>query len=169
MGSLVVGLMNRPTTLLLLLLLLAVVGCDHTTKHLAFSELSNGRPVSLVPEVLSLRYVTNTDTAFGLLERFMGPDARFYAIVISQALVTAGLSLGLLLRWRVARVLEKAAGTLVIGGALGNLTDRMFRGHVVDFIHVSYWPVFNIADVAICVGVGLFIIAAKRDGLIATT
>lgn len=145
------------------LLLLAVVGCDHTTKHLAFAELAGGPPISLVPDVLSLQYVTNTDTAFGMLESVLDAPTRWSVILGVQGLVTLGIALWLARRFRQATWLERSAGALVLGGAIGNFTDRLFRGHVIDFIHVSYWPVFNVADIAVCLGTGLFAIVAKRD------
>jgi signal peptidase II len=58
---------------------------------------------------------------------------------------------------------EQVGVALVVGGALGNLVDRVVRGYVVDFIHVHGWPVFNVADIAVAVGVG-FIVGARLWG-----
>jgi signal peptidase II len=55
--------------------------------------------------------------------------------------------------------MNQAGLALVIGGALGNVVDRIARGYVVDFIHVKGWPIFNVADIAVVVGVGFFAIA----------
>ena len=65
-------------------------------------------------------------------------------------------------RRRVAGFVEHAAFVLVVGGAIGNVIDRFERGYVVDFIHVDHWPVFNVADVAICVGGALVGVVMMR-------
>lgn len=154
---------------LFVLVLLGVVGCDHTTKHLAARELAFGEPVALIPGWLDLRYVANADTAFGLLKGFLGPSARFWVIVTTQAVVSIVLVAWTVSRWRASRTLDRVASAMLIGGALGNLLSRLTSGTVVDFIALSFWPVFNVADIAICVGAGLAMIAARRDGYRAPT
>jgi len=81
-------------------------------------------------------------------------------VLLASAIVLLLLVLGSRLRWRGSSV---AIG-LVLGGALGNLADRVFRGHVVDFIAVPHWPTFNLADAAITVGVVLLLIGSLRSG-----
>jgi signal peptidase II len=156
--------MGRLSTVLCVFLLLAVVGCDHTTKHLAVTHLAERGPVDLLPKVLELRYVTNTDMAFSVLEKVLDASARFYVVLALQTIATVAVSAWMFSRWRMGHWLERSAGALVLGGALGNLSDRALRGHVIDFIHVSYWPVFNVADIAVCVGVGLLFLAVRRAG-----
>ena len=146
----------------LLGLLLGVVGCDHTTKALALSELSRSGPVSVVPGLVELRYVTNTDTAFSVLGHVFGPSERFWIVVVAQTLANLALIVWVLSRRHHPGLLERAAGALLVGGGLGNLLDRLLRGHVIDFIHVSYWPVFNVADIAICLGIGLLLWSKGR-------
>lgn len=155
--------MRRFGVLAFMLLLLGVVGCDHTTKHVAETELGSGRAaLELVPGVLELTVARNTDTAFSLLGSHLAPDGRFLLLLTLASLATLAIAVLIQRRWRTAAALERAGGALVIGGALGNLSDRVLRGHVIDFIHVEHWPVFNVADVAICVGVGLLMIAWRR-------
>jgi len=154
--------MRASSRLLLALLLLGVVGCDHTSKQLAESHLAPSRAVTLVPDVLELRLVRNTDTAFNLLGPVADEPTRWLVILALQGLATVAMALVLLRRWRFAGVAERVAGVLVLGGALGNLTERMVRGYVVDFIHVHHWPVFNVADIALCVGIPLLAVAAGR-------
>ncbi len=149
-------------SLLCLCLLLGVVGCDHTTKQLALSELAPGGPVSLVRGWVELRYVTNTDTAFTVLRHVFGPETRFVVVVVAQAVANLGLAVWLLWHWPTFRLCERAGAAVLLGGGISNLLDRLVRGHVIDFIHVSYWPVFNVADVAICVGVGLLLLGAQQ-------
>jgi signal peptidase II len=65
-------------------------------------------------------------------------------------------------RWRRTTAPERVALGLLLGGALGNAIDRLIRGHVVDFIYVHHWPVFNVADIAITVGVGLLLLFGRK-------
>lgn len=160
-GSGVCCAMRGLKLLLFLALLFGVVGCDHTTKHVARSQLATSGPLELVPGLLELRYVTNTDTAFSILGGHLGADVRFLVIILMQLAVTVAILVWISRRWQVAATLERAAGAVLLGGALGNLLDRLVRGHVVDFIHLKFWPVFNVADIAICVGVGLFWLATR--------
>jgi signal peptidase II len=132
---------------------LALVGCDHATKHWAASSLKAARAIELVPGALDLRYAENTDVAFHLLRAIPEP-AKFPIILSLGALATAAL---MIVWWRARNQssLEHAAYALLVAGALGNLVDRVVRGYVVDFIHVHHWPIFNVADVCICVGAAL--------------
>jgi signal peptidase II len=133
------------------LLMTFVVGCDHGTKHLAASHLS--QPVEVVNGVLDLRLAHNTDTAFSLLGSVLDPGARRIVITLVAGVVTA-LAIGFALaRWKKLVSVERLAAALVVGGAIGNFSDRLLRGHVIDFIHVEHWPVFNVADIAISLGV----------------
>jgi signal peptidase II len=138
---------------------LLLVGCDHVTKHVAKAELDNGRSHSLAAGVLELNYTENTDSGFGLLH-WMSPAIRTPLLTAVQ-LVGGLMFLVLCLRpglfW-MARV----ALLLLAGGAFGNGLDRLAHGHVIDFIHVTYWPVFNVADIYIAVGGALLFWASRR-------
>lgn len=122
---------------------LAVVAADQATKALALTRLPEGGLTLLVPW-LRLVLVHNTGAAFGL---FGGGDRPLAAV---GALAAAGL-------WwvsgRAARPAVAWALGLVLGGAVGNLLDRLVRHAVVDFVSVGPWPVFNLADAAVTVGV----------------
>ncbi|MBK7579341.1 MAG: signal peptidase II [Myxococcales bacterium] len=139
------------------LVMSGVVGCDHATKHLATENLS--QPVSLVRGLVDLRLAHNTDTAFSLLGGVLGADMRWYVITLVSLLATLGMCFLAFRHWQRLNVAGRFAAALVLGGALGNVTDRALRGHVVDFIHVSYWPIFNVADVAIVLGAALLLLA----------
>jgi signal peptidase II len=142
-----------------MVLLLGLVGCDHVTKALAKSELEAQPARAVLEPVLQLRYVENTDVAFNLL-RWIPPDVRSPLLIVSGALAIIAVCALLLQRrvtgWRRAGLL------LVLAGALGNYIDRLARGYVVDFIHVTHWPVFNVADVLITVGGALLLVQALR-------
>jgi signal peptidase II len=125
---------------------------------LAERFLAGGPPIELVSGAVQLRFTTNPGGAFGL---FGGLGWLFVAIGVVVAAVVLLVSRNLP-SWSSAVGLG-----LVLGGALGNLTDRFIRGpgfsgEVVDFIDLRIWPVFNLADSAIVVGAGVLLIASVR-------
>jgi signal peptidase II len=146
-------------SLLLILALVGVVGCDHTSKQLVARHLGETQGLDLIAGVLELRRVENTDTAFNLLGGLLDPSGRRALILCLQGVAIATILGWVVRRWRGSRTVERVAVALVLGGALGNFSDRLIRGSVIDFIHVPYWPVFNVADIALCVGIGLFLLA----------
>ena len=136
--------------LLVLVLLLLLVGCDHASKRVAKAELETGGARELISGLLSFRYVENTDIAFNLL-RSVPETIRFPALLVAGAVAVVALCF-LLLRAREKVGVPLFALLLVTAGAAGNYLDRVFRGYVVDFVHLKHWPVFNVADVYITVG-----------------
>ena len=136
-----------------------LVGCDHTTKHLAETSLRYSGPKVLVPGVLDLSYVQNHDVAFNLLS-WMPTTWRAPLLLAIGVLAVVGLVVWLAKR-RSAPPLQAVAVAQILSGALGNTADRLLRGYVVDFIHVHRWPVFNVADIAVVVGVILLLIGPK--------
>ena len=136
----------------------AVVAVDHLTKWLALNELA-GRDIDLF-WTLRLRLVFNNGSAFGLGSRFAPIIA-----LLAVAIVVGLLGFGRQLRDIVPRV----AVAVIVGGAVGNLLDRIFRdgngflgGPVVDFVDLQWWPVFNVADVAIVLGAVALAMTAGR-------
>jgi signal peptidase II len=128
-----------------------VVVLDQVTTSWAVADLHR-RVHLLGPLGLGLEY--NSGTAFSLLS---GSRSGYWLIpIVVAALVVVGA-----LAWRVRRTLSAVAFGLVVGGALGNLADRLFRGHrgdVVDFVTLSHWPTFNVADA--CISAGVLIVIA---------
>lgn len=131
-----------------------VLAVDQTTKSLALQRLDE--PVDIVSGVLTLRIVYNSGGAFGLLEGW--PEFFLVATVVAAVLI---------LFW--ARRVEEPSWTIplgmILGGGLGNLTDRTLRdtdGRVVDFVDLHVWPVFNVADACIVVGIGLVLLFGAR-------
>jgi signal peptidase II len=136
--------------LIILLTLLLLVGCDHVSKGVAKAELETGGARELIHGILSLRYVENTDVAFNLL-RWVPETIRFPVLVASGAVAVAAL-IYLLLRTKHKASVPLFALLFITAGAVGNYLDRIFRGYVVDFVHLTHWPVFNVADVYVTVG-----------------
>lgn len=143
--------------LLIGLIACAVLVADLLSKHWVAAHLVPGQSVPVLPGVLWLNYVRNSGAAFGLLQ-----GQTFLFVVIAVAVVTLILTWGL----RAARgvpLLALAFG-LQLGGALGNLVDRLLYGQVIDFIQIRGFPfVFNVADMAITVGGALFALLVLRE------
>lgn len=114
--------------------------------------------VKLLP-FFSFTYVQNIGAAFSVLEGHRWPLAIIAVVICSLLMI-------MMYRTPASVRMTNIAFALIIGGALGNLSDRLYHGFVVDFLHfyIGKWsyPVFNLADVAICIGAGLIIL----DGII---
>ncbi|MBU1670905.1 MAG: signal peptidase II [Actinobacteria bacterium] len=135
----------------------AVILLDQASKAALVASLEPGRSVTVIPRVLDLTHTTNTGAAFGLLQGSSGLVVMFALLVVTTLLVWFFWT-------REGRHLLMFVGLgLVVGGALGNLVDRLFRGRVIDFIDFKWWPVFNVADIAIVVGVGLIVLRTALD------
>lgn len=145
---------------LMLAALLPLVGCDHATKWAAKESLEGRAPHHLLGQLLDLRYAENTDIAFNLL-RWIPESLRTRALLVFGAAALIALVVAL---WRTqGGPLLRAALVLIAAGAIGNYVDRLLRGYVVDFIHVPYWPVFNVADVYVVAGGVLIAVFAWRS------
>ena len=136
----------------------AIVAVDQLTKAWAVSALADG-PVAIVGDTVELRLARNPGGAFG---RFQGytPLLALGAIVVTVVLVRMAR--------RATDRVTLAGLVLLLGGALGNLADRVFRapgflrGHVVDFVAVGWWPVFNVADSCITIGALILVLRTLR-------
>jgi len=153
-----------------LLLSILVIALDQLTKAIALRALQPYVPHEVIPRVLNWTLAFNTGAAFSFLADGSGWQTWLFAalaVIVSVVLVV----------W-LARTPRRAWHTalpiaLIIGGALGNLTDRLVHGRVTDFIQVYWrawsWPAFNLADSAITVGAvmliasGLFVRGAQAD------
>jgi signal peptidase II len=148
---------------LLVLLIAAVLtyATDLVTKIIAVHELSGRRhPVEVFGSAFNLELVRNPGAAFGL-----GVGMTIVFSAVSVAVIVAILRTA----YRLGSVWWALVFGLVLGGALGNLTDRIFRdpgfgrGHVVDFLHITHWPVFNVADSAFCVAGAIVVVLAIKN------
>jgi signal peptidase II len=149
----------RRTWLRLALVSGVVVVLDLWTKQWATRTLAFQQPVEILGPFLRFTYTRNSGVAFGL-----GAGLPLPYYLFSLAAVAAILYL--FFKQRVQGPLRQLALALVMGGAIGNLVDRIRFGEVVDFIEIGYgrwhWPVFNVADSAVTVGVILFAITWPR-------
>jgi signal peptidase II len=154
---------DRPQQRSLLPLLLAVaalvVAIDQVAKAIAVAQLTDHAPVELLGGALTLRLIRNPGAAFGLATGFTVVFTIF-AVVVAVVVVRIGSRL----RNRVWAI----ALAMLLGGAVGNLIDRLFRepgalrGHVVDFLELPHWPVFNLADSSIVCAGALLVLLTFR-------
>jgi signal peptidase II len=130
---------------------------DQVTKALVSAALRLHESRPIIPGFLSLTLVHNTGAAFGILAGERSPLRTGFFLIVS--VVAMGFVLWLLWRLRPEQKVEAVALSLIFGGAVGNVIDRIRFGRVIDFIDVFYmshhWPAFNVADAAISVGVFL--------------
>jgi signal peptidase II len=136
-----------------------VYALDRVTKWLAVRHLAGREPITLIPHVLDLRYTENSGGAFSL---FGGQSWLFVGATIAVCGVIAVVAI------RLTSAATAIGLGMIMGGALGNLTDRIIRGsgfsgRVVDFIELHLWPVFNVADSAIVVGALLVLLVGWRN------
>ena len=127
--------------MILLWLSLLVLFLDRVTKLAVVSKMTEGESIPVFENIFHLTYVLNPGAAFGML-----PHNRTFFLVIGILAVAA--------IWTA----------LFLGGTLGNLWDRVQTGLVIDFFDFRVWPVFNVADIAICVGVGLILWGMLQNG-----
>ena len=146
----------------ILFLSLPLYAVDQLTKHLVLRFISPYDARIVVPDFFSLVNVTNTGAAFG---SFRGNNTFFIVIsVVALVVVTV-----LLIRRSQPDPWRDPSLALLLAGILGNLTDRLLYGHVIDFLlfnlHIPYadpWPAFNVADSCISIAVALFVIHSFR-------
>lgn len=128
----------------------ATFGADQLTKLLVDRRFAPGENLPLIPSILHLTYVQNRGAAFGI---FQGQQILFIGLALG---VIVWLGWELAIRPSASRAVQWGCA-LVLGGAVGNLVDRLRFGYVVDFIDLRVWPVFNVGDSAITVGVALLV------------
>jgi len=134
-----------------------IVAIDQATKYIVISLMELGESIPVINGFLYITYVRNPGAAFGML-----PYQTLFFIIITAVVV-----IFIIYYYRTLaddHFWLRLGLSLQLGGAIGNLIDRVRGGYVIDFINFTVWPpVFNIADSAIVVGIGIFIIAFWRD------
>jgi signal peptidase II len=142
----------------------SVLVLDQASKALMTSWLAPRGRVEVIPGLFDLTYVLNTGAVFGL---FRSLDGAWRGLILTLVpLAAMALVLALAARTPAHRLAPLSALGLILGGAVGNLLDRLRLGAVVDFLDIyigrHHWPAFNVADSAICIGVGVLLIEMWR-------
>ena len=144
-------------------LALFVVVIDQLTKYIASNSLTMFQPVAVMP-MFNWTLMHNTGAAFSFLADQSGWQRWFFAAV---AVIVSIVLFVWIKRLEQHEKWQAIALALILGGAVGNVIDRLWLGYVIDFIQVYYeqwyWPAFNVADSAIVIGVGMIIIESLRE------
>ena len=118
---------------------IVIIAVDQLTKYIVVSKMYLGQSIPIVGKLMHITFLYNTGAAFSILRMI---NAASLGIFCFPRLATYGKRM----KW----------GTiLLLGGTVGNLIDRLLQGSVIDFIDFRIWPVFNVADSAICIGAAL--------------
>lgn len=134
-----------------ILAIAAMIGLDQLVKYWAVQVLQPVSSISMIDGVFSLTYLENRGAAFSILQNQVWPLALIGVVIV-------GIIFWAIHTKKVTEPLGKWGLYCIIGGALGNMIDRVLRGYVVDMFdfQLIHFPVFNVADILVCVGVGLF-------------
>lgn len=145
--------------MLFTLVVLAVLALDQATKALVREQLELGQSIPVINEIFHITLVKNPGGAFGLI-----PGGK--TLFMSASILVIVSAIGYKVIRKPNGRLINVALALVVGGAAGNLFDRLSTGRVVDWIDFRIWPVFNFADTSVVLGLGLLsllIITQKTD------
>ena len=144
----------------------AILLLDQVTKQLVTSAMALHSSVEVIPNLFHLTLVTNRGALFGLLHDL--PDPYRSSLFTLVPMLAIGLIVFFQIRTTLQDILAHTGLALILGGALGNLVDRIRLGHVIDFLDVfigdHHWPAFNAADSSICIGVSLLILDLMVSG-----
>lgn len=156
---------RREARPLLLLLAVLIVLADRLSKLWIIAHVRPGSAITVIPRVFRITHVLNTGAAFSMFGEAKNPETVRWMLV-SFSLVAAVVVIGLI--WKLGRTINvtSVALALILGGAMGNLYDRIRMGEVVDFLEVHlyhyHWPDFNVADSAIVIGACLLLVEMLR-------
>jgi signal peptidase II len=141
-------------------LLLIIIGLDQVTKFWVMNSFRLYESMQIIPGFFNLLYARNTGVAFSMFAHYDSPWKHYFFIGVNIAAVV-GLTIANF-RMQKGRSRYSLPFAFIAAGAAGNVIDRLRFGSVIDFLDVyvgtHHWPTFNVADSAICVGVGLFLV-----------
>ncbi len=161
----------------MLVIVVAIVALDQATKAIVDRTMPLYHSIPVIENVFSLTYIRNTGAAFGILAR--AGEAFRRTFLIGFSVVAIGFIITMLRRLPSDEKLLTAALAFILGGAFGNLIDRLLYGEVIDFLDFywrdHHWPAFNVADSFITVGVVIILVRlllakdedpfARREGI----
>lgn len=134
----------------------SVLLLDQLVKFVVQHKMQEGLSIPVLPGIFHITYILNPGAAFGLFEE------QQWLFILVAVLLVAGVAVLFRQLLQQPPVMRFGAA-LLVGGALGNLIDRIRLGKVVDFLDFRIWPIFNVADIAICVGVGFILLAMFKE------
>jgi signal peptidase II len=142
-----------------ILIVLLIVLFDQITKFLVRHYMDLNQSIPIIKNIFHLTYITNTGTFFGL---FQGTAQANLFFVIFTIILLGGITYV----FNKLDSFEKPFFALIIGAAIGNLIDRLVFGHVIDFLDLRFWPVFNVADTVLSISLVVLIIYTIKEGVI---
>ncbi len=153
---------RHPFFMIYVLLIVAVLVLDRIVKIAVASNLEPGQSIPVIDNIFHITYVQNQGAAFSMLQ-----GHPTLLIVVPAVVIGVGI-IFICVNFRKYNRTFMVSLSLICGGGLGNLTDRMAQGYVVDMFDFRIFPVFNVADICVCVGCGLLmlymIIYNNRNG-----
>jgi signal peptidase II len=126
-----------------------VFGLDQASKFLVTQYIPMGGSWSIIPafeRLVKFTFITNTGAAFGLLPQ-LGDVFTVVAVVVIFGIIFFHR------QFPTGNLWVRMSLGLLLGGVMGNFVDRLFRGYVVDFVDIGFWPIFNLADASIVIGI----------------
>ena len=138
---------------------LGLLIADQAVKHLVRTTMVQGQSIPIIENIFHITYIENPGAAFGILA-----NQRMLFLILTAVIV--GVMIYLYCSLSNKKSLTAISLGIVVSGAIGNFIDRFMQGTVTDFLDFRIWPIFNIADIAICVGLALicyFIIINGED------
>ncbi len=134
------------------IIIAVVVALDQLTKYLIQTNLVLNSSIPLIDGIFHITYIHNSGAAFSILQNKTG------FLIAMQLIVIAVVLVYLVKRQKKDHWCLLLSLSLIAAGGVGNLIDRAMNGYVVDFLDIRVWPIFNMADISVCVGCGLLIL-----------
>ena len=138
---------------------LVLLAADQVVKHIVRTSMVQGQSIPIIENIFHITYIENPGAAFGILA-----NQRMLFLVLTALIV--GVMIYLYFSLNNKKSITAISLGVVVSGAIGNFIDRFMQGTVTDFLDFRIWPIFNIADICICVGLALicyFVIIKGED------
>lgn len=160
------GKLNLKKVFFISIIVFSVFALDHITKMTCEKKLTPGDKITIIDGYLDIVHVRNRGAAFGIFNTMRGKAPRIF--LTGASIIALGILIFYLREFDFERKKRYIfAISLIVGGAVGNLVERVLKGYVVDFIHMHIkeysWPAYNVADIAITLGVCLLVLFSLTD------
>jgi len=133
-----------------------IITIDQVTKYLVNTKISLNSSLEIIPGIIFISHVKNSGAAFGVFQNRTN-------ILIIISVIAIILIIILKIKLNLDSIFYNISLGFILGGAIGNLIDRIIFGEVIDFLHLRYFAVFNVADSFICIGFGIVIILILKN------
>lgn len=134
------------------LIIIAVIILDQIIKKAVVAAMSLYESIPVIQDIFHITYIHNTGAAFSIME------GRISVLIMLPLVMIIGAVIFMLIMRKKGHPVLMTSVALIAGGGIGNLIDRIALGYVVDYLDFRVFPIFNLADIAVCVGCGLLIV-----------